>query len=767
MSNASRHSTPRNRQPTAQYNQQHNSQKYRPRHTAEYKTEYNEELNMNIYYNSNDPVFKAVQTDTEISLKMPREKSTEMPIATPIATPTLLPEKSTEETKHIVEIKYMEIIIDSYLWEYPEITREFKAYVLASYKAVKLTEDIHLNKMSHYKLLRAKYIEIANQYKCPKLLMPEQCDSDRGENRLKSILKYVINRQPRGQAKILPTCYLDIGCFDGGITHAIAQHFNLHKLQTHGVDIKEYPNTNITFTLYDGKTLPYSDNSFDLITCLMVLHHIPSENLAVLLSEINRIMKPNGVIILREHDVNNPNEKILLDLMHDFYDYVWKDTSADNIDEKSTEKTIESQWITNYNSNNRWAELFNQTGFESYTQPNIFRDKIRNPFMSYLCSYYKPAAGASLQRINMFRIIPDDLPREQYKRRTKEIKSVLHWGQRKLLLTEIEFFTLFMSKLRELPHNDLQHNGMPKQIYAIYAGSAPGTHILYLTKLFPEIHFELYDPREFSRKLFKNKEMIKTYVQYFTDDTAGLWISSNHPDKLILLISDIRTGEPEKQSPAMVEERVKIDHEWQKSWYHIMRPEMAMFKFRLPWNDEITEYLAGDIYIQPYPPATSTETRLIIGKDVGLKLYDNRKYEEQFFHFNNHMRPANFNNLLYDIKSDQKHGLSNNYDSAVEVYILQKYLEMKMSGGIKRGCLTANPTKKIQQIIKMIRQISNELSNIRTMYSKQPVKDHKKNMLIRLQQLGYIPHNIALDQSTFDIYVIPRYDFFKEQGLLE
>ena len=51
--------------------------------------------------------------------------------------------------------------------------------------------------------------------------------------------------------------------------------------------------------------------------------------------------------------------------------------------------------------------------------------------------------------------------------------------------------------------------------------------------------------------------MIKTNIQYFTDDTAREWVASDHLDKTILLISDIRTGEPDTQTPEKVEELYK------------------------------------------------------------------------------------------------------------------------------------------------------------------------------------------------------------------
>ena len=66
----------------------------------------------------------------------------------------------------------------------------------------------------------------------------------------------------------------------------------------------------------------------------------------------------------------------------------------------------------------------------------------------------------------------------------------------------------------------------------------------------------------------------------------------------------------------------------------------------------------------------------------------------------------------------------------------------------------------------MINEISRELSVSRNLFSQQPIKKNKLNVLLKLQKLGYIPNNIELNQKVFDLYVIPRYDFFKSKDLL-
>jgi SAM-dependent methyltransferase len=620
-------------------------------------------------------------------------------------------------------------IIQQQLRKYPEALKIFLRFVESTIATNQ--PDVNI-----YSVLQKKYMELAEKYE----IVAVGSDEQRGENRIRAISKRI-------DMRFRVSSYLDIGCFDGGITEAMGRCFHLDKHQTHGVDIKPYKDeyANITFTAYDGIKLPFSDDSFDLITCLMTLHHIPKDNLEPLLKEISRVMKHDGIIILREHDIGQRQVELkhhVLDIMHDFYDYVWSNKLG--------------QWVidfekTNYKTSIEWSELLLRYGFIEHTEPEINKSVRFNPFGHYVCSYKKVSRNDVVRDCKIdkpvYRMLTDTMQREKYHTRNNEWKGVIHWGQRKLLLTEIEFLTIFLKKYTDT-----------KPVYMIYAGAAPGTHVLYLSSLFPTVHFELYDPRDFNIGL-KGNDMINTHVQYFTDDTAKQWIETDHTDKTILLVSDIRTGEPGKMSDIEVENRVKIDHEWQQTWYRIMNPKMAMFKFRLPWDDEKTEYLDGSIYIQPYPPATSTETRLIVGYNCGMKIYDNRQYEEQLFYYNNYERNMEYTNCLSHIKPIYKEWLKNEYDYAAEVHILRDYINMKDPACINKYLE--------QKIIQMVSHISRTLSSRRTLRTIQPIKEHKKNIMIKLQELGYIPTNQVFNQNTFNIYILPIYDKLLQNGHID
>lgn len=94
---------------------------------------------------------------------------------------------------------------------------------------------------------------------------------------------------------------LDLGCGTGLNTVGIAKAFP----NTVAIDVdpqvikpaKEFLKKfglKIPVTIYDGKRLPFKDNSFDLIACIEVYEHAPDSD--SLLKEAARVLKSDGVI---------------------------------------------------------------------------------------------------------------------------------------------------------------------------------------------------------------------------------------------------------------------------------------------------------------------------------------------------------------------------------------------------------------------------------------------------------------------------------------
>jgi cap2 methyltransferase len=276
-------------------------------------------------------------------------------------------------------------------------------------------------------------------------------------------------------------------------------------------------------------------------------------------------------------------------------------------------------------------------------------------------------------------ILMDGHPRlPYYPRQWEKKKSIRHWGQRKLLLSEI----LFLTKWGDLAST------------VIYAGAAPGKHIEYLSKLFPKHNFILVDPNPFG---ITACDKIQIYNQYFTDQLAEeLTKDRTHP---ILFISDIRTADFRQMTPLENENLIIKDNESQIQWVKIMKPIMSMLKFRCTYPDIIHDpcrMFKGTLFFQVWPPPSSTETRLIVDLNDNLEMmtYDCLAYEESLFYHNTVTR---FKIYDHNVKAP---GLDHRYDSMGEITILSEYLQKFHD--FKDESLNLNIALMSQEISKQI-----------------------------------------------------------------
>jgi hypothetical protein len=234
-------------------------------------------------------------------------------------------------------------------------------------------------------------------------------------------------------------------------------------------------------------------------------------------------------------------------------------------------------------------------------------------------------------------------------------QSKCHWGQKKLLLSEIQFFTRICKTLNIKSLKD----------YAVvYIGAAAGHHMPILYNLFPDLIWLLYDPAPFSKDIMKHPTKDKSvfvYNMYFTDDTLE-HVRKNCQGRKILFISDIREETKE--------EDIIKDMRNQAFWGTELNSPFMLHKFRLPYEEleiipksnlqfklndklfinpnlKITKnknmlYLKGDIYLQIFPPPYSGELRLFVEQKDGkyeFAEYDYLDIENRLVYFNSYIRP--------------------------------------------------------------------------------------------------------------------------------
>ena len=331
-----------------------------------------------------------------------------------------------------------------------------------------------------------------------------------------------------------------------------------------------------------------------------------------------------------------------------------------------------------------------------------------------------------------------------------------HDGQRKLLFSEIEFYTLVSQKY------DL------KNILVVYAGSGEGIHEQVIFNLFPELDFYFCDPIKFLFKhpLLYNKDRVRINNNYYNDETWKDIFKFNKKNKNIVFISDIRGD--------VTEEDIMNNMIQQQKWTIQLNSVAYMLKFRLPYLDNnfnkslityklpkevkvnksynnlenevnnINEkydfyYLKGSIYIQLYSPTLSSETRLIYVRDKNEKFiiqkYNIENYDGNMYYFNQIDRSKKYKYKDSNLMKYHILGYDDSYESVSEYYIIDKYFNEKET--------SSNIIKKLYDINNQIIKYTNKdivLCPFYTLFKKKKEfafdsNKTKKNIAIDLLDL--------------------------------
>lgn len=129
--------------------------------------------------------------------------------------------------------------------------------------------------------------------------------------------------------QLKPSKVLDLGCAYGGFIYHLSKIFT--GSQFFGIDPGEesiklaQENVgahNVKFQQGHAHTLPYADNTFDLIILNMVLQWVPRNYLIRTLAEIDRVLATNGIVFVQEF---LPNTSKYSASSHDQNIFIFKD----------------------------------------------------------------------------------------------------------------------------------------------------------------------------------------------------------------------------------------------------------------------------------------------------------------------------------------------------------------------------------------------------------------------------------------------------------
>jgi len=121
---------------------------------------------------------------------------------------------------------------------------------------------------------------------------------------------------------------LDVGCGTGEFVFKAAA--SLKKAEVHGVDLSttmiQKASTkkrfdNVLFEEGDVEHLPYTDNTFDVITCSHSFHHYPNKEKAM--QEMYRVLKPEGRLMIIDGCRDGLLGRIIFDIVEKMEKHVY------------------------------------------------------------------------------------------------------------------------------------------------------------------------------------------------------------------------------------------------------------------------------------------------------------------------------------------------------------------------------------------------------------------------------------------------------------
>jgi ubiquinone/menaquinone biosynthesis C-methylase UbiE len=108
---------------------------------------------------------------------------------------------------------------------------------------------------------------------------------------------------------------LDVGCGVGlSDTFLIDQPWKVYgsDVSAKSVEQARQRNPAVEYAASDGSRLPYDDGSFDVCFTICVMHHVPPPAWTDFLREMRRVLKPEGIALVLEHNPLNPLTRLVV-----------------------------------------------------------------------------------------------------------------------------------------------------------------------------------------------------------------------------------------------------------------------------------------------------------------------------------------------------------------------------------------------------------------------------------------------------------------------
>jgi ubiquinone/menaquinone biosynthesis C-methylase UbiE len=182
---------------------------------------------------------------------------------------------------------------------------------------------------------------------------------------------------------------LDVGCADGALLRSIGDRFGVPPERLIGIDVRPTTARGFVFHEADAAKVPLADASVDVITVMMAVHHF--EDLAAVLSELHRVLRPGGVVVIREHDLpqcdgvcdngfSHTFSHAFVDFAHILYSCI--------MNHRETPKEYLANYFVAYRGRDELKQLFADSGLVEDTATDIGPE---DPFRPFYAVYKKAA----------------------------------------------------------------------------------------------------------------------------------------------------------------------------------------------------------------------------------------------------------------------------------------------------------------------------------------------------------------------------------------
>jgi ubiquinone/menaquinone biosynthesis C-methylase UbiE len=144
---------------------------------------------------------------------------------------------------------------------------------------------------------------------------------------------------------------IDIGGGEGNVIKWIGETLDIPNKNLYCIESKSswsesynFQN-NINYIFWDNQIIDLENNSINITLVMVSMHHMDKLTINNLMLNLKRILKPNALVIIKEHDMAEDYLKIVIDLEHHLYHILM--TPNSELTEENINKYLQT-FINNY-----------------------------------------------------------------------------------------------------------------------------------------------------------------------------------------------------------------------------------------------------------------------------------------------------------------------------------------------------------------------------------------------------------------------------------